>query len=156
MVGGEAAATVKFDRRVAVVYFEVEDFGAVLAGGLFGEVEELGADSLPAVRGLDEEFVYPGADATVFEAVVEADDEVADGGGIFADDVGHAVDRVLHEFDEIGADRGLMERFFPRIVTLHVAHHLENGFEVSDSGLVDRDGHGGTRERQENNLRGDR
>ena len=92
MVVEEAAATVEFDGGVAVVDLEVEEFGLVFARGGIGQVEKLGADSLSAVGGFDEEFVDPGAFAAVFEAVVEADHEVADWRGFLADD---GVDELL-------------------------------------------------------------
>ena len=69
----EAAAAVEFDRWVAVVDFEVKEFGVVSAGGGLGKIKKLRADSLSAVGGFDEEFVNPGSLAEVFEAVVEAD-----------------------------------------------------------------------------------
>jgi len=141
VVVGEAAAAVEFDGGVAVVDFEVEDFGAMFAGGGFGEIEELGANALPAVGGFHEEFVNPGAFAAVFEAVVEAEDQVGDGGDLFAHYIDDAIDGILQEFGEVGADCGFVERFFPRIVKLHVAHQREQGFEVCGSGERDGDGH---------------
>ncbi len=126
----EAAATVEFDGGVAVVDLEVEEFGVVFARGGIGEIEKLGADSLSAVGGFDEEFVDPSAFAAVFEAVVEADHEVADWRGFLADDVDDAINRVLQKLGEIGAERGFVERLRPGIVRLHVAHHWEQRFQI--------------------------
>jgi hypothetical protein len=134
-VVGEAAAAVELNGGIAVVDFEMEDFGVVVAGGLLRQVKELGANSLSTVGGLDEEFVDPGTFAAVFEAVIETDDEVGDGSGILPGHVGDAVDRILQEFGEIGADGGLVEGFFPRVVELHVAHQEKEGFEIGERGL---------------------
>jgi len=139
---GKAAAAVKLDGGVAMVDFEVEDLGAVLAEGAVSEVEELRANSLPAMGALDKELVDPGAFAAIFEAVIEADHEIADGARILADDVDDAIGGILQEFGEVGANGGLVEGFFPGIVELHVAHHHEEGFEISEGGLGDGDGHG--------------
>jgi hypothetical protein len=141
-VVGEAAAAVEVDGGVTVVDFEVEDFGVVFAGGAFGEIEELGADSLSTVGGFDEEFVDPGAFAAIFEAVIEADDEVGDGRVILARDVCDAVNGILEEFGEVGADGGFVEGFFPGVVELHVAHQEEEGFEIGWGGLGEGEGHG--------------
>ena len=138
---GEAAAAVEIDGGVAMVDFEVEDLGVVLARGLLGEVEELGANSLPTMRPFDEEFVNPGAFATVFEAVVETDHKVGDWRGIFADEVDDTVDGILQKFDKVAANRGFVEGLLPRIVKLHVVHHREEGFEIGGGGLGDGKGH---------------
>ncbi len=79
MVVLEVAAAVEFDGRIAVGDFEVEVVSGVLAGRGFGEVEEVGANSLSAMSGQDEELIDPGAFATIFETEIEADDEVGDG-----------------------------------------------------------------------------
>ena len=133
----ETAAAVEFDGGVAMVDFEVEDFGLVFAGDGFGEIEKLRADSLSAMGGFAEEFVNPRAFAAVFEAVVETDHEVADWRGFFADDVDDAVERVLQEFGKICAERGFVEWLRPGIIFLHAMHHDENGFEIGESGLGD-------------------
>ena len=92
----EAAAAVEFDGGVAVVDFEVEKFGFVLASGGFGEIKKLRADSLSAMGSLDEEFVNPRALPTVFEAVVETDHQIADRRKLFVSEVDHAVNRIRH------------------------------------------------------------
>ena len=119
----EAAAAVEFDGWVAVGDFEVEEFGLVFAGGGFGEIEELCANSLSAVGSFDEEFINPGAFAAVFEAVVEADHEVCDWRELFANDIDNTVDGILQKLGEICAESGFVEWLGPGIVLLHVAHH---------------------------------
>lgn len=57
MVVGEAPSAVEFDGGVAVVDFQVENLGVVLAGDVLCQVQELSPIALPAVRGFDEEFV---------------------------------------------------------------------------------------------------
>lgn len=142
VVVGEAAAAVEVDGGIAVVDFEVKDLGAMISGGLFGKLEELRANSLLAVPGFDEKLVNPGASAAVFEAVVEADDQVGDGSGIFPHDKGDAVDGILQEFGQIGADGRFVEGLFPGIVELHVAHQDEEDFEIGKRGLGGGGGHG--------------
>ena len=130
----EATAAVEFDGGVAVGDLEMEEFGFVLARDGFGEVKKLCADSLSAMRSLDGEFVNPRSLAAVFETVVEADHQVADGHKFFSDEVNHAVNRIRQQLGQIRADRGLVEWLRPGIIRLHVAHHLEEEFEVSQRG----------------------
>ena len=122
----EAAAAVEFVGRIAVVDFEVQELRAVLARGFFGKVEKLRANSLPSMGGFDEEFVDPRTFAAVFEAEVEADDEVGDGILVFADDVGETEVGIVEKFVKIFANGGFVKRFGPGIVVLHVAHQLED------------------------------
>ena len=138
---GKAAAAVELDGGVAVVDLEMKDFGVVLGGGLFSEVKELGADSLPAVGGFDEEFVDPSPFAAVFEAVIETEDQIGNGGEVITNEIDDAVDGILQEFGEVSADGGFVEGFFPGVVELHAAHHLEKRFEVGERCLGEGDGH---------------
>jgi len=137
----EAAAAVEFDGGVAVSDFEVKEFGVVFARGGLGEVKKLGANALSAMRSFDEEFINPCAFAAVFEAVVEADHQVADRVEFFADDVDDAVTGILQKFVEIHADRGFVKGLRPWIVLLHMAHHQKQGIEICGSGTCDGDGH---------------
>ena len=141
MVVGEAAAAVELDGGVAMVDFEVKDLGVVLVGGLLSEVEEQGANTLPTMGARDEELVNPGAFATVFEAVIEADCEIGDRGFDFPHQIDDAVDGILQKFGEVGAHRGFVEGLFPGIVELHVAHHREECLEIGGGGFSDGEGH---------------
>src|SRR5579883_6373 len=116
----------------------------MLTGGALGLVQELSANSLSAMAGLNEKFVNPGAFATVFEAVIEADHQIADRCRDFTDDISDAVKGILQELGEIGANGGFVKGFFPRIVELHVAHHREEDFEIGEGSLVDGYGHVGS------------
>jgi len=138
----EAAAAVEFNGGVAVGDFEVEKFGAVFARGGLGEVKKLGANSLSAMGGFDEEFVNPRAFAAIFEAVVEANHQIADQRVSFPNKIDDAVDRILQKLGEIGANRGFLKRLRPGIVLLHVEHHREQGFDICGSGTGNGDGHG--------------
>jgi len=142
LVVEEATAAIEFDGRVAMSDLEVKEFSVVLAAGGFGEIKKLRADSLSAVRNLDEEFVNPGAFAAVFEAVVETDHQIADWVKIFANYIDNTVDRIEEKFSEIRADHRLVESLGPGIVFLHATHHDENGFEIGGSGLGDGARHG--------------
>ena len=137
----ETTAAVEFDGWVAVVDLEVQEFCVVLARGTLGEIEKLRANSLPAVRGFNKEFVNPGAFAAVFQAVFEADHQITDRGDTFASDVGYTINWILHEFGKIRAERGFVEGFRPGVVELKMAHHLEQGFEVGEGGLGDGNVH---------------
>jgi len=118
----EAAAAVEFDGGVAVGDLEVKEFGLVFAGSGFGEIEKLGANSLSAVGGFDEEFVNPRAFAAIFEAVVETNHEISDRRIFFPNKIDDAVGRILQKLGEGSADRGLVEGLGPRIGLLHEAH----------------------------------
>ena len=118
----EAAAAVEFVGGIAVIDFEVQKLGAVFARGAFGQFQELRANSLPSMRGCDEEFVDPGAFAAVFEAEVEADDQVGDGILVFADEIGEAEVGIVEKLVKIFADGGFIENFGPGIVALHLPH----------------------------------
>jgi len=90
----------------------------------------------------DKEFVNPGADAAVFETVVKTDHQVTDGGRrVFAHDKGEAIDRVLQQLREVGADGGFVEVLFPRVIELHKAHQFEKGFDVGEGSLPYGDEH---------------
>ena len=145
----EAAAAVEIDGGVAVVHFEMKDSGVVFAGRSFGEIQELCPDSLPAVGGLDKEFVNPRALAAVFEAVVKADHQIADGRRFFSDNVHDAIDMVLKKLGEIRAHGRFAESLRPGIVVLHVSHHLQQGLEIGEGGTGDGRGH----KRRQNPLR---
>ena len=142
LVIDEAAAAVEFDGAISVVNFEVKGFCIVFPRGGFREVQELGANSLPPVGRLDEELIDPGTFAAVFQAVVEADDQVAEGSSFLACDVDEAAGGVVEEFREISSNDRFVERFGPGVVDLHVAHQDEQHFEVGGSGAFDSDGHG--------------
>ena len=137
----EAAAAVEVDGGIAAGDFEVEVVGSVLAGAGFGQVEELGANSLRAVRGQDKELIDPGAFAAVFETEIEADDEVGDGGVCVERQVDDAVEGIGQEFEEIVADGSFVEGFGPGIVDLHLLHEKENGIEIGGGGRAKRDRH---------------
>jgi hypothetical protein len=141
LVFSKAAAAVEFYGGVAVIDFEVEKFGFVLASGGFGEIKKLRANSLPAVRSLDEEFVNPRTLSAVFEAVVETDHQIADRRKLFVREVDHAVNRIRQQLGKIRADRGLVEWLRPGIIFLHEAHHRKQGFDICGSGTCNRDGH---------------
>ena len=96
MVVEEAAAAVEFNGRVAVVNLKMKEFGVVLAGHGFGEVEKLRANSLSSVRGFYKEFVDPSAFTTIFQAVVEADHQICDRGRLLPDNIDNATNRI-HE-----------------------------------------------------------
>ena len=74
----ETAAAIEFDRAVAVVHFQVQKLGAVLTRNSFGKLEKFGANSLASMGRLDEKFVDPRTFAAVFQAEIEADDQIAD------------------------------------------------------------------------------
>ena len=139
---GKTTPAVELDGGIAVVDFKMQDLGVVLAGDLFGDFEKLGANSLPTMGAFDKEFVNPGADAAVFEAIVKADHQVTNGRKrIFARDIGEAIDRVLQQFRKVDADGGFVEGLFPGVVDLHVAHQFEKGFGVGEGSLPYGDGH---------------
>ena len=138
---GEAAATVEFDGRVAVGDFEVKEFCVVFARDALGKVEELRADSLSAMGSFDEEFVYPGAFATIFQAVIETDHQICDWRRLFTGNVDDAINRIREKFSDIRADCWLVEELGPGVVFLHVAHHGKQGIELGGSGLVDGERH---------------
>jgi hypothetical protein len=137
----EAAATVELGGRIAVVHFEVEHLGVEFTRSGFSEVQQLCADSLPAMCSLDKQFVDPCALTAVFEAVVETDHQVADWRRFFADHVDNAIERVLQEFGKIRAERECVEWLRPGIIPLHVAHHFEKKFEIGDGSLGDAKRH---------------
>lgn len=124
----EAAAAVKFDSAIAVVDLEVEELGAVLARSGFGQVEELSADALAAMRGFDEELVDPGAFAAIFEAEVETDGKIRDGGLFVTRKIDEAVGGSLEKVGKIFSNDEFVEGFGPRIFELHVAHQEPDGF----------------------------
>jgi hypothetical protein len=137
----EAAAAVEVDGGIAVGDFEVEVVSGVLAGGGFGQVEELSANSLSAMSGQDEEFIDPGTFAAIFETEIEADNEVGDGSVCVERQVDDAVDGIGQEFVEIVADGCSVEGFGPGIFDLHLAHEKENGIKIGGGGRTSGDGH---------------
>jgi hypothetical protein len=137
----EAAAAVEFEGGVAVGDFKVEEFGVVFAGGGFGEIEKLGANSLSAMGGFDEEFVDPCAFAAIFEAVVETDHEISHWLEFFADDVNDTTRGIRKKLGKTGVQCRLVKRLRPRIGLLHVAHQEEQRFEICESGASDGDWH---------------
>ena len=141
MVVLEVATVVEVDGGIGVGDFEMEVVSGVLARGGFGQVEELGANSLSAMSGQDEELIDPGAFAAIFETEIETDDEVGDGGVCIECQVNDAVDRIGQEFVEIVADGSFVEGFGPGIVDLHLLHEKENGIEIGGGGGAKRDRH---------------
>jgi hypothetical protein len=137
----ETAAAVELDSGIAVSYLEMEGLPAKLERGRFGEVQKLSGDTLPAMGGLDEEFIDPGAFAAIFEAEIEADDEVGHRDLFVASQIDDAILRIAEKFREIISNDGFAEWNGPRIVALHVAHQGEQCIEVGGSGALDGDGH---------------
>jgi len=80
LVVDEAATAVELDGQITVVNFQVQELRMMFAGRVFGKIEELSANSLPSMRGFDEEFVDPSAFAAIFQTEIEADDEIGDWG----------------------------------------------------------------------------
>jgi hypothetical protein len=58
----------------------------------------LRGNALPSVGGFDEELIDPGAFAAIFQAEVEAEDQVGDGSVGIAREVNKTVGGVLHQF----------------------------------------------------------
>jgi hypothetical protein len=137
----KATAAVEFDSAVTVVNLEVEGLCAKIAGSSFGQVEELGANSLPAVRGFDEEFIDPGTFAAVFEAEIEANDEVGNWSLLVARQVDNTVMGILEELREIFLDDEVVEGLLPGIIVLHMAHEQEQRIDVGGTGRQNRNGH---------------
>src|SRR6201993_4348417 len=113
-----------------------------LARGGFCQVEELGANSLPSMGGLDKKLIDPGTLAAVFQAVVETDDQIADGGSLHAGDIDDAKDGILQKLRKIRFHNVWVEGLGPGIVVLHMAHQDEQVVEVARRGAFDGDGHG--------------
>jgi hypothetical protein len=74
----ETAAAIKLVGAITVADFEMEKLRTVLARGALGKVEKLGANSLPPVRGFDEELIDPSTLSPILQAVIEADHEIGD------------------------------------------------------------------------------
>jgi hypothetical protein len=137
----EAAAAVEFDGGISVGDFEMKIVRVMLAGNAFGEIEKLGANSLPAMGLFDEKLVNPGALALIFEAIVETDDEIGDGSVIYAREIGDAEKGIVEELGKIFLDDGVVEGLGPGIVGLHELHEGEQIVEFGGSGELDGDGH---------------
>jgi len=118
----EGAAAVEFDRAIAVVHLQMKSLRAVFTGNGFREVEEPCANSLPPGGGFDEQFVNPSTLAAIFQAEIEADDQVGDGSVLLADQINEAITRIVQKFGEIVSNAEFVEGLGPRIVFLHVAH----------------------------------
>ena len=134
MVLGKATAAVEVDGRVAAVHFEVQCLGTGFARPVFGELEGRGADTLSAKTLFDEELVDPGAFAAVLEAVVEAEDDVADGTRGIADQPGEAEGRVVEHLPDAAKRAFLIERNGPGIVHLHGPHEVKQRFGIVRQG----------------------
>ena len=76
----------------------------------------------PRVGGFDEQFVNPSTLAAIFQAEIEADDQVGDGSVLLADQINEAITRIVQKFGEIVSNAEFVEGLGPRIVFLHVAH----------------------------------
>ncbi len=126
----EAATAVEFDGTVSMVHLEMERLRAMFTGGSFRKVKKLGTNSLPAVGGFDKEFVDPGALAAVLQTEVKADDQVCDGSVLIASQKNKAIPGLVQKFDQILADREIVEGLGPRIATLHMAHQEDHGIEI--------------------------
>jgi hypothetical protein len=87
----KAATPVELDSAVSVVHLEMKGLGAELKGGTFGQVKELGANSLPTVGGREEELVNPGVFAAVLQTKVEADGQLGDGCLLIARQIQNAI-----------------------------------------------------------------
>ena len=94
LVVDEAATAVQFQCAVAVVYFEMKELGAVFARSGFSEIEELSANSLPSMRGVDEYLINPCAFTAILEAKVETDHQIADRCLVIADQINEAEMRI--------------------------------------------------------------
>lgn len=72
----ESHAPVQFDRRIAMVYFEVNDRNPQLLRFLSEEFEGLAADAESPVAGANKKFVYPGVAAAVLKTIVKSHDDI--------------------------------------------------------------------------------
>lgn len=97
----EPATAIEFDCAVAVAHFQVQELGTVLTSGNFRKTEKVGANSLPSMGRLDEEFVDPGSFATVFEAEIKANDQIANRDLLIASEIDQAIVRVAQKHGEI-------------------------------------------------------
>jgi hypothetical protein len=141
VVVNETVAAVEFVGAIAVVYFQVKEFGPAVARGSFGQVEELRADSLPTMGRFDEKLVDPSTLAAVFEAEVKTNNQVTHGGLLVADEINEATIGIVEELEEILADCSDIERFRPGIVGLHVAHEQEERVQVVGGRVLERNRH---------------
>jgi len=129
----EAAAAVELDGGIAVADFKVQEPSVMRTGDCFGQVEELGSNSLPPVRGFNEEFVDPGTFAAILEAIVKADDEVPDGMAGIPNQMNEASGGVLKKLHQVGPDGIFVERLRPGVGILHLSHQNKERVEVGES-----------------------
>ena len=118
----EGATAVEFDGAIAVAHLQMQSLRALFTGNGFRKVEEPRANSLPPVGGIDEQFVDPGTLATIFQAEIEADDQVGDGSLLVVSQIDEAVAGIAKKFGKILSNPEFVEGLGPRIIVLHVAH----------------------------------
>jgi len=118
----ETAAAIEFDCAVPVVHFQVQKLGALLTRNSFRKIEKLGANSLASMGRLDEKFVDPRAFAAIFQAEIEADDQIADRDLLIPGQIDRAIVSVAQKHAEILAQNDFVEDLRPRIILLHLVH----------------------------------
>ena len=74
----KAETAVEFERRIAMIHFQVNDGHTEFLRLLPEKFQSMSSDALPAMSAAHEELVYPGASASIFQAVIERHDDVAD------------------------------------------------------------------------------
>jgi hypothetical protein len=122
LVIDKTAAAIQLDGGIAVAYFEMQELGVVLGGNPFGKRQQFRANSPPSIGTRYEQLVNPGPLSAIFEAVIEADNEVGNRARAAPAEIDDPEDGVLQQLAKGVPHFGLIERFGPRIILLHLDH----------------------------------